>query len=281
MLAEYAPKGKHGIISSLVAMGASVAFEVPGPLHALLLRNLPAEIVIVPHGAPLPAFDRHCPMMSLPMAFGTTLQTIPRTTPYIHASPEHVDRWRHRVVRHEGAHSPVFRVGIAWSGNPAHANDRQRSIALHSLLPLMACATAKSNSGAVDFLALQNHMPERDRDALAATPQLKYFGVAIEDFEDAAALIALCDLVISVDTASAHLAGAMGKPVWLLLPHVPDWRWLMERSDSPWYPSASLYRQPAPGRWDAVLAQLQDRLARLLGDKSVGTWDPLQGCLEI
>jgi len=243
----------------LVDRCAGLVFELPATLYSLLRRSIPASVAMVIQGTPLPAFDRHCPLLSLPLAFDTTLETIPGTVPYVAADPEHVDRWRHRVVRHEEEKSRMIRVGLAWSGSPGHSNDRQRSIALEHLMPMLHRAGAPAPRD-FEFLALQNHLPERDRDALAASPRLKYFGSAIEDFEDTAALVALCDLVITVDTASAHLAGAMGKPVWILLPFVPDWRWMLDRSDSPWYPGARLFRQDRLGAWDGVINALESAL---------------------
>jgi hypothetical protein len=178
--------------------------------------------------------------MSLPLAFGTTPEDIPASLPYLAADPQRVDTWRARLGG--GRHK---RIGIAWSGSAGNTNDHRRSIALERWLPLLQSGPR--------FLALQPDLRDTDRAALEHLP-VEFFGQQIADFEDSAALIALCDLVICVDTAVAHLAGAMNKPVWILVPYAPDWRWMMERSDSPWYPCARLFRQSAPGAWDGVFA---------------------------
>jgi len=144
------------------------------------------------------------------------------------------------------------RIGIAWSGNPKHTNDPNRSIALKEFLPLL--------SAGVEIVSLQRDVREADREVLKATPQILDFVSEVKDFADTAALVSLLDLVVSVDTAPVHLAGALGKPVWVLLPFAADWRWLLDREDSPWYPTARLFRQPAIGDWDRVIRRVVKEL---------------------
>ena len=200
----------------------------------------------------LPPFDLHLPLMSLPLAFNTTLKTIPAEIPYLTADPKLIEVWRQRV-HDDGA---KLRVGISWSGRPAHLEDKQRALRLEQLAPLAAAP------GAV-FYSLQKWDPDNQ----AANPPegMKLIDSAgkLQDFSDTAALIANLDLVISVDTAVAHLAGALGKPVWTLLPFAPDFRWMLDRADTPWYPTMRLLRQTRPGDWPDVIA----RAAAVLSDR--------------
>jgi hypothetical protein len=243
----------------LLQRARRVIFEVPLPLFGLLRRALPAQILVVASGQPPPPFDRHCPLMSLPLALGTTLENLPAAASYMAADAQRVDVWRNRLGAAQGP-----RIGLAWSGNERHARDRERSIALARLLPLIRSLSRNPDLGGVQFLGLQNDLRPDDRPALAPEPAFQYFGEAINDFEDTAALIALCDLVVSVDTAPLHLAGALGKPAWLLAARMPDWRWLLDRRDSPWYPSVRLVRQHERGSWVRELQQLERELAQFL-----------------
>jgi Flp pilus assembly protein TadD len=227
----------------VAARGATVLIEAHGGL-APLLAQLPGAARVLERGATLPPHDFHCPLMSLAHAFGTTLESIPAKVPYLGAPAEHLERWRTRL----GARSRP-RVGLAWSGSTTLRNDRNRSIPLALLAPLQALP--------IDFFSLQKEV--RDADA-AALGSIATFGPELADFRDTAALVELMDLVVSVDTAAAHLAGAMAKPVWVLLPWSPDWRWLLERTDSPWYPTARLCRQERPGDWPGVIARLAREL---------------------
>jgi hypothetical protein len=195
----------------------------------------------------LPEYDYHCSLMSLPWIFATTLDTLPARVPYLSAAPDKTAQWAARLGPRQGR-----RVGLAWSGNPGHKGDAQRSIPLAALSAL-ACP-------GVRFIAVQKELRAADRPVLMQFPTLEWHGAALEDFDDTAALIDGLDLVITVDTAVAHLAGALGKPVWLLLPYAPDWRWLLDRGDSPWYPTARLFRQNAVGDWRGVIARVADAL---------------------
>jgi tetratricopeptide (TPR) repeat protein len=242
-------------VPALAERAGTVVLEVPAPAFDLVRRAMPASVVVVRAGAPLPPFTRVCPLLSLPLVFGTTLETIPRAHGYLKADPGRLQRWNARLGPQRGP-----RIGIAWSGNPGHHNDRQRSLALERLRGVLQVRGPDGRP--MEFVALQNEITDGDRVALESLPRLTYLGDAIEDLDDSAALAELCDLVISVDTSAAHLAGALGRPLWVLLPHVPDWRWLLEREDSPWYPSARLFRQASRGGdWDPVVARVESALA--------------------
>lgn len=228
--------------------GARVLLEVHAPLKDLLER-----IEGVDHafalGEPLPPFDLHCALMSLPLAFGTRLDSIPHDVPYVTAPPAHAARWRERLRDARG-----LRVGLAWSGSRTLRNDANRSIPLARLAPLAAPGRT--------LLSVQKDIRDADRPALAELGVVSFAG-ELADFRDTAALIDALDVVVSVDTAAAHLTGAMGKPAWVLLPFSPDWRWLLGRGDSPWYPTARLFRQPAAGDWETVVGQVGEALRNL------------------
>jgi Flp pilus assembly protein TadD len=227
------------------ARGLRVVLEVQPPL-VRLLRGLPGIDRVVAHGEALPDFDLHCPMLSLPLAFGTTLGSIPADVPYLHADAAQAAAWGTRVA----AAGEGVRIGLAWAGNPSEqtpaggALDRRRSIDPGRLAPFFAVPGLR-------FFSLQKDGPAAPAD-FALTDVMPEMG----DFADTAALVANLDLVVSVDTAVAHLAAALGKPVWLLDRFDPDWRWLFGRRDSPWYPTLRIYRQPRPGDWDSVLADV-------------------------
>jgi len=188
----------------------------------------------------------------LPRIFGTTSTNIPRTVPYLQADAKDAKTWQHRLA----SHSPIVKVGLAWAGNPAHKNDRNRSIKLALLAPL-------GQVPGVRFFSLQKGDAAAQAEARPPGMELVDWTVELKDFADTAALIANLDLVIAVDTAVAHLAGALGKPVWTLLPFVPDWRWLLEREDSPWYPTMRLFRQSSWGDWDSVIMRVAEALSQL------------------
>ena len=239
----------------IVKKARKVVLELPEPLFPLI--GDPA-VKLASRGAPLPPFDVHCPLMSLPLAFGTTVETIPADVPYLQVPAVRLEKWRAKL-----AAIPAPRVGLVWSGQPEHLNDHNRSIALSRLAPLLSVP-------GVQFVSLQLETRERDLAEAARRPNLTRFDTELADFADTAALICQLDLVIAVDTAVAHLAGALGKPVWILVSHIQDWRWLLARSDSPWYPSARLYRQPEPGDWDSVIADLTTDLGEFAKTQRLG-----------
>lgn len=231
--------------------GATVLLEVPKAL-ASLLGSLPGVSRIVTEDDATPAFDLQCPLMSLPLAFRTTLGTVPAATPYLRADAQRRAVWAQRVEALGAAGKPQrLKVGLAWSGNPRHNNDENRSLPFDALRPLLALDAT--------FVCLQPQVRERDREALAASGIVN-FGDALADFADTAALVEALDVVVTVDTSVAHVAGAVGRPVWILLPRSPDWRWLLQREDSPWYPTARLFRQTRPGDWPEVIARVQQAL---------------------
>ena len=234
-------------VKPLARRGATVALEVAPPLKALL-AGLDGAARVLAQGEALPAFDLHCPLASLPFAFKTELASIPAQIPYLAAPAERLTKWRARMEA-----LPRPRVAVAWAGNAAHGNDRNRSIALARLEPLWSVEGPS-------FISVQRELRDGDAGALARASRLIHLGDELSDFADTAAVLALADLVISVDSAVAHLAGAMGRPVWILLPFSPDWRWMLAREDSPWYPSAKLFRQPAIGDWESVIARVRAAL---------------------
>ena len=239
----------------VAARGARVVLEVQRPLKALA-GSVAGVDEVVAEGEALPGFDYQCPLLSLPLAFGTTLQSIPGEVPYLHPAPDRVAKWRALLGERTG-----LRIGLAWSGNRNQKNDHNRSIGLARLLPLLSVP-------GVRFVGLQKELREEDVEVLGKVPGFTHLGEQLEDFADTAAAVSLLDLVITVDSAVAHLAGALGRPVWVLLPFAADWRWLLEREDSPWYPSARLFRQPKIGDWDSVIARLREELPRLASDLS-------------
>jgi hypothetical protein len=188
--------------------------------------------------------------MSVPPALNLRFDSISGNTPYLSASEDRIQAWRTRL-----GEKRAFRVGIAWSGNLTHKQGRNRPIALRQLRPLLAVDA--------EFISLQKAIPEQDAKELADIARLRDCGAELEDFSDTAALVSLLDLVISVDTAVAHLAGAMGKPAWILLPYAADWRWFTDREDSPWYPSVRLFRQPKRGDWESVVARAKGDLVKI------------------
>ena len=235
----------------LADRGARVYLEVQPPLYPLLRPMHPQVHVFAKDAESLPATDWHCPLLSLPRIFATDLSNIPAAAPYLHPDPEKAQLWARRI------HTPKLRVGVVWSGNPEHVRDRLRSIPFDQFC-LGMCLPQ------VCFYSLQKGPAAMQAKSADPTLELCDLEPYLLDFTDTAAAVAHLDLVITVDTAVAHLAGAMGKPVWILLAHAPDWRWLKERSDSPWYPTARLFRQSSPGRWASVLNQVKCALRALL-----------------
>ncbi len=229
--------------------GAKVILEAP-PELATLLASMHAIAGVVPRGAPLPPFDLHCPLASLPLAFGTALASIPASVPYLEAPERKAAMWRERLP------PGTPRVGLVWSGRSTHSNDRNRSIGFERLGPLLEMSNIR-------FVSLQPEVRREDAAALRNCPSIVDIGRELQTFADTAAVIAALDLVISVDTAVVHLAGALGRPVFVLLPVGADFRWLLGRDDSPWYPTARLFRQPRIGDWDSVIAQVRGQLEGL------------------
>jgi tetratricopeptide (TPR) repeat protein len=232
------------------ARGATVIVEAQPQLKSLL-GSVAGISRVMATGEKLPAHDLRCPMMSLPLAFGTKLATIPHDVPYLTPPDDRIAAWQARLPR-----SGKVRVGLVWAGSRQNPDDRRRSIALDRLSPLLA-------TPGIDWVALQTDMDSQDRAMLTAHPQVLDLGDGLQDFADTAAVMSGLDLVIAVDTAAVHLAGALAKPVWVMLPFAPDWRWMLDRADSPWYPTAKLFRQPALGDWVSVIAQVTEQVTTL------------------
>jgi tetratricopeptide (TPR) repeat protein len=231
----------------LKARSAKVILRIQETLRPLLL-DMPDVTIVSAKDDELPAFDHYCLLLSLPLAFGTDLTTIPNNVPYVQAPATKAAYWRYRLDRFPGK-----KIGIVCSGNPQHKNDYNRSCPLAAFKPLAAAA------GNTLFL-LQKEIRPTDTAVLADSPEFINLSAELNDFTDTAAIVANLDLVIAVDTSVVHLTGAMGKPVWVVLPFAPDWRWMLDRSDSPWYPSMRLFRQPKPDDWASVMAQVTDEL---------------------
>jgi hypothetical protein len=233
----------------LATMGATVHLEVQAPLRELLTQMKGVSRLVV-KGEALPSFDFHCPLMSLPLAMNTTLESIPAAQSYLRADSDAVTRWRARLNR-----SKRPRVGLVWSGSPDNAIDARRSISLSEwsrYLPTQC-----------DYFCLQNHVRDADMVVLSSNSIIRRFQPEEMDFASTAALCECMDVIVSVDTSIAHLGGALGRPTWILLPLVPDWRWFRDRDDSPWYPTAKLYRQRSAGNWSEVFDQIAAELNRL------------------
>lgn len=249
-------------VDRLSAAGAHVVLRVQGALLPLV-KDYPGAAEVIGETATVPAFDFHIPLLSLPFALSLRAPDLAMSAPYLHADPQRVAQWDEVFATltkadAPGASSKRPKIGLAWSGSRTHLNDRQRSLALDTLTPLLEADA--------DFFTLQTDIRDSDRATLCALVEgglLHDVSAKLGDFADTAALIAQLDLVISVDTAVVHLAGAMGKPVWVALPHMPDWRWQLKRSDSPWYDQARLYRQAAPQDWAPVVAALRADLDAL------------------
>jgi len=223
------------------ALGGRVLLEVQ-PQLAELVATCPGIDAVVPHGDPLPPFDLQSPLLSLPYVFGTELNTIPSMVPYLDI-PEQVPN-REWIAQLLAAARECTRIGLAWAGSTAHRNDEVRSIPSANFGPLAALPNAF-------FFGFQIGAAQP-----APLPGFVTLAPWLSNFSDTAYALSGMDLVITVDTALAHLAGALGIPTLLLLPFGPDWRWMLGREDSPWYPSIRIYRQPVPGDWDAVLRKV-------------------------
>jgi hypothetical protein len=228
--------------------GARVVLEINAESLSLVRRATGFD-EIVERGRLPPAFDMHCEMMSLPMALGLRLDDLPGPTPYLHPDPRRVERWRQRLA---GLPRPV--VALVWAGRPTHPNDANRSLNLAQLAPL-------ARTG-VSFVSIQKGPAAAQAASPPAGMSLLSLSDEIQDFEDTAAILCVADLLISVDSSPVHLAGAMGRPAWVMLPKVPDWRWLLERTDTPWYPGMRLFRQQVRADWSDVVSHIAAELAR-------------------
>jgi tetratricopeptide (TPR) repeat protein len=237
------------------ALGAEVVLSVQSGLVQLLKNSIPAVEVISSEALP-PSFDYHAPLMSMPLAFQTNSNSIPAAVPYLRAGPEVVTRWRGRIGK-EG-----FRIGISWQGKKSSEADMGRSFPLHhfkrlSKFPNVRLISLQKNDGIEQLVELPTGM------------KVETLGDDFDEgsFMDTAAVMENIDLIITSDTAVAHLAGALGRPTWVALQYVPDWRWQLRRADSPWYPTMRLFRQPSQCDWPGVFSEIETQLVNLIGRK--------------
>jgi Flp pilus assembly protein TadD len=237
--------------------GLSVLVLCPESLVRLLASCPGIDRVLT--GDSLPRFDVHAPLLSVPGILGTSLATVPSPVPYLHADAELTNHWRHELSKYS-----TFKIGIAWQGNPRHSNDRNRSFPLVHLAPLAQLEGAslfslQQGPGTEQLSAVNDRFPVTDLCS------------KFNNFMDTAAVVQNLDLVITADTAIAHLAGALGVPVWVALPCAPDWRWMLDREDSPWYPSMRLFRQTQWGNWEEVFERMMGEVKTLLEELQART----------
>ncbi len=229
--------------------GAHVTLQVADSLVGLV-ATAPGVQHVVPKCSLPPRCDFQVPLMSLPLALRTRLDAIPAQTPYLTVESRRIEEWAQRL----GART-LQRVGLVWSGDPSHPNDHNRSIAFRELIQHLPAGYS--------YVCLQRDVRDGDLDDLLQEQRIQFFGYDIRDFSDTAALCAHMDVVVTVDTGVAHLSGALGRPTWILLPFAPDFRWLLNRNDSPWYPTVRLFRQQCIGSWSEPLRSVQQELLRL------------------
>lgn len=240
-------------VKLVAQLGARVILEVPGPVHALLSGIEGVSLCLPKAGVTLPEFDLHCPLSGLPLAFKTRIETIPSDVPYLPVPQDGLRQaWEARLGPHD-----KMRIGLVWSGSPAQGNDRNRSMRLATMCRILD-ADAR-------FFSLQKDPRPEDKATLGSRPDIIDLTAYLTDFVETAAMVSCLDLVISVCTSVAHLAGALARPSWILLCYAPDFRWLLDRDDSPWYPTARLFRQSAACDYaevlDRVRAELNARIA--------------------
>ena len=226
-------------------MGATVLAEFPEALIPICKDYAPDVTWIERGTRKFPEFDNYCALLSVPTILGTTMDTIPATKDYLPAPADRIQFFADKLPKNQGP-----KVGIVWSGNPKHQNDRNRSITLERMLQVLQPAKAT-------IVSLMKEVRPDDLTFMKAHTEVLDFSADLDSFSDTAALIKNLDLVIAVDTSVAHLAGALGCPVWTLIPFAPDWRWMLDRTDTPWYPTMTLYRQHKPHDWDGVLSDVK------------------------
>lgn len=243
-------------VSMAETLGAKVVLEMP-PALVPVIASMAGNFTLIARGSPLPDFDLHCPTISLPLAFRTTVSGIPASVPYLHADAEKIALWQQRL-----GNKTRPRIGLVWSGmirrdidsNPA----RKRDLPLQLVAPWLQLP--------LEFHSLQKTLRPGDEDILAGLGRIQTHHQELHDFSDTAALVEAMDLVISIDTSVPHLAGAMGKAVWVMLPFSTDYRWTADGAATPWYPTATLFRQAAIGDWSGVLVAIADRLRSRFAD---------------
>lgn len=237
-------------VPMVIERGMKVVLAVPPALRQVM-ETLPGAPTVVTEGDPMPHHELRCPLMSLPLAFGTTLDTIPASQSYLKADPKQVDHWKKRL-----GHSTKPRIGLVWSGRQYPPINSPRDMTLDTLSPLLGLDA--------DLISLQKEIPKVDQALIGAFPKLARYGEELTDFAATAALIEHLDLVITVDTSVAHLAGALGKSVWIMNRHATCWRWPRERWDSSWYPSVRVFRQKVVGQWNEVVDDIRSAAEALI-----------------
>jgi hypothetical protein len=239
------------------AQAGRVVVEAPARMLALL-RRVPGIDQLVARGDPTPEFDVHVPLLSLPGILGTRLDTVPADVPYLSADPQLSEPWRRELAGLDG-----YRVGIAWQGDPKFPDDRFRSVPL-------ACFAPVAEIDGVRLVSLQKGFGTEQIASFAARWPIVDLGPRLDEegssFTDTAAVMTTLDLIVTSDSALAHLAGALGAAVWMATPAVPEWRWLLEREDSPWYPTMRLFRQKRRGDWEPVFSRVAEQLQRRMRD---------------
>ena len=243
-------------IPMLENIGIKVILEVPKTLTSII-KTLPGNFLTFEKGQLPPDFDYHIPIMSLPLAFKTTINKIPASIPYLFS-----DKTKRRYWKKKLSKKTKLRIGLVWSGSTTHKNDKNRSLLLKDLEPILHLP--------FEFHSLQKEVRENDKTTLFKFKQVHKHQDKLNDFSDTAALIEEMDLIISVDTSVAHLAGAMGKDVWILLPFNPDYRWMLEKNNTLWYPTAILFRQNELNNWNNVIKNVFNRLLNLNKDTNNG-----------
>lgn len=237
-------------ITKLQSLGADIIFEVPERLIKIL-STLDANVIFVNKGDQLPEFDAYCPLMSLPYVFKTKVETIPAEVPYLYSDPSKVSYYQKKL-----GEKKKLRIGLVWSGSKDYKNNQRRSMHIQTLLPLTI--------NEIEWHSLQIEYAPGELEILNKNRQIFLHDSDQDDFSDTAALIECMDLIISVCTSCAHLAGSLGKDVWILLPYSPDFRWFLDREDSPWYPTARLFRQPKRDDWTSVIERVKNELMQLI-----------------
>jgi hypothetical protein len=236
-------------IPMLEKLGAKVILEIPKTLTSLI-KTLHGNFLVIEKGQTLPSFDYHIPILSLPLAFQTMINNIPASIPYLYSDKTKTDYWNKRLNK-----KTKLRVGLVWSGSIIHKNDKNRSLLLKDLEPILQLP--------FEFHSLQKEIRENDLSTLNKFNKIYQHQDELNDFSDTAGLIEEMDLIISVDTSVAHLAGALGKDVWILLPYHPDYRWMLDRYDSPWYPTCTLFRQSKIDDWSDPILEIIFRLQNM------------------
>jgi hypothetical protein len=237
--------------------GARVVLEINHEFHSIAQRMGGFDAITLRGELP-PAFDTYCEMMSLPMAMGLQLSDLPGQVPYLSPDPERVKHWTRVLAGHK---RPL--VALVWAGRPTHLNDLNRSMSLDQLAPLAIPG--------VTYVSIQKGPSENNAQTPPAGMNLISLSPLINNFEDTAAILSIVDLLISVDSSPVHLAGALGRPAWVMLPRLPDWRWLLERSDTPWYPSVRLFRQQRSRDWSSVVAEIAVSVQEFTAGRGAGT----------